>query len=132
MNRRDFLKCIGGCAAGAVWTGAAGAASKPTNRQRPNIVFFMIDDMGWRDVGFMGSTYYETPHIDRLASEGMRFTDGYAACAVCSPTRAAVQTGRYPARPAGSALAAFSGSCCSSNDCAISAPIAQRVTNVIL
>jgi len=60
-----------------------------------NIVLFLIDDLGWRDLGCQGSTFYQTPHIDRLAGEGARFTDAYAACAVCSPTRAAIITGRY-------------------------------------
>ncbi len=65
---------------------------------KPNIVLFLIDDLGWRDVGCNGSTFYQTPNIDRLAREGVRFTDAYAACAVCAPTRAAVLTGKYPAR----------------------------------
>ena len=65
---------------------------------RPNIVLFLIDDLGWMDLGCQGSTYYQTPNIDRLAEEGVRFTDAYAACAVCSPTRAALLTGKYPAR----------------------------------
>jgi arylsulfatase A len=65
---------------------------------RPNIVLILVDDMGWRDLTCYGSTFYETPHIDRLASQGMRFTDAYAACSVCSPTRASVLTGQYPAR----------------------------------
>ena len=65
---------------------------------RPNIVFILTDDLGWTDLGCCGSTYYETPHIDRLAAEGMRFTDGYAAGCVCSPTRASILTGKYPAR----------------------------------
>jgi len=65
---------------------------------RTNIVLFLIDDLGWRDLGCQGSTYYRTPNIDRLAREGARFTDAYAACAVCSPTRAAILTGKYPAR----------------------------------
>jgi len=64
----------------------------------PNIILFLIDDLGWRDLGCQGSSYYQTPHMDRLAREGVRFTDAYAACAVCSPTRAAVLTGKYPAR----------------------------------
>jgi len=68
-------------------------AAKPLN-----FVLFLVDDLGWTDLACQGSKYYETPHLDRLAAEGMRFTDAYAACAVCSPTRAAVQTGRYPAR----------------------------------
>jgi arylsulfatase A len=65
---------------------------------RPNFVFFLIDDLGWTDVGCYGSDFYETPHIDRLAGQGMLFTDAYAACCVCSPTRAAVLTGKYPGR----------------------------------
>ena len=64
----------------------------------PNIILFLIDDLGWRDLGCQGSTFYQTPHIDQLAAEGVRFTDAYAACAVCSPTRAAILTGKYPAR----------------------------------
>ena len=67
-------------------------------QSKPNIVLFLIDDLGWMDLSCQGSDYYQTPNIDRLAQEGMRFTNGYAACAVCSPTRAAVQTGRYPGR----------------------------------
>lgn len=65
---------------------------------RPNIVLFLIDDLGWRDLGCQGSTYYQTPQIDQLAEDGVRFTNAYAACAVCSPTRASVLTGKYPAR----------------------------------
>jgi arylsulfatase A-like enzyme len=61
-------------------------------------VFFLIDDLGWKDLGCYGSTFYETPHIDRLAAQGMRFTNAYAACPVCSPTRASILTGKYPAR----------------------------------
>lgn len=65
---------------------------------KPNFVFILIDDMGWRDAGCFGSTFYETPNIDRLASKGMKFTNAYAACPVCSPTRASIMTGKYPAR----------------------------------
>jgi len=65
---------------------------------RPNIVFFLIDDLGWSDVGCFGSTFHETPNIDRLASESMSFTQAYAASPVCSPTRASIMTGKYPAR----------------------------------
>lgn len=64
---------------------------------QPNIIFILMDDMGWRDLSCYGSTFYETPHLDRLAAEGMRFTDAYAACPVCSPTRASLLTGKYPA-----------------------------------
>jgi arylsulfatase A-like enzyme len=68
------------------------------NKQQPNFVFFLVDDLGWTDLGCYGSTFYETPNIDQLAAEGMRFTDAYAACPVCSPTRASIMTGKYPAR----------------------------------
>lgn len=64
---------------------------------QPNIILILIDDLGWRDLGCYGSTFYETPNLDRLAQEGMRFTDAYAACPVCSPTRASLMTGKYPA-----------------------------------
>lgn len=64
----------------------------------PNVVFIMVDDYGWSDVGYNGSTFYETPNIDRLASEGMIFTDGYAAAPISSPSRVSLMTGKYPAR----------------------------------
>ena len=66
--------------------------------ERPNVLFLIADDLGQRDLGCYGSTFYETPNLDRLAKEGALFTNGYAACPVCSPTRAAVQTGRWPQR----------------------------------
>ncbi len=74
------------------------AAIAGGEKARSNFVFFLVDDLGWRDLGCYGSTFYETPHLDRLASTGMRFTDAYAACPVCSPTRASIMTGKYPAR----------------------------------
>ena len=66
--------------------------------EKPNIIIFLIDDLGATDVGCFGSKFYETPNIDRLAKDGCRFTQTYAACTVCSPTRAAIITGKYPAR----------------------------------
>jgi len=66
--------------------------------QPPNVVLILVDDLGWMDLGCQGSDYFETPHIDALAASGIRFTEAYAACAVCSPTRAAVMTGKSPAR----------------------------------
>jgi arylsulfatase A-like enzyme len=63
-----------------------------------NVVLLLADDLGWSDLGCTGSTFYETPAIDRLATQGLRFTRGYAACNVCSPTRASLMTGKYPAR----------------------------------
>ncbi len=67
-------------------------------RTQPNIIFILLDDMGWRDLNCCGSTFYETPNIDRLCREGMRFDSGYAACPVCSPSRASYMTGCYPVR----------------------------------
>lgn len=64
----------------------------------PNVILILIDDMGWTDLSCYGSKFYETPNIDRLAASGMRLTNGYSACTVCSPTRSAVMTGKYPAR----------------------------------
>lgn len=64
----------------------------------PNVVFFLVDDLGQRDLGCYGSTFYETPNLDRLAKEGVRFTDAYAACPVCSPTRASIMSGQWPQR----------------------------------
>ncbi|HCO92573.1 MAG TPA: sulfatase [Phycisphaerales bacterium] len=102
MNRRDFLKALGfGAAAlaGSAGLGLGQAASAARRKSgKLNFVFFLIDDLGWTDLGCYGSTFYETPNIDRLASEGMRFTDAYAACPVCSPTRGSIVTGKYPAR----------------------------------
>ncbi len=66
--------------------------------EKPNLLFVLVDDLGWTDLGCFGSAYYQTPNIDRLASQGMRFTDAYSACTVCSPTRASIMTGQYPAR----------------------------------
>lgn len=66
--------------------------------EKPNIVLFLADDLGWTGLRSFGSDFYETPNLDQLAQEGMRFTDAYAACTVCSPTRASILTGKYPAR----------------------------------
>ncbi len=91
MNRPSVL-CV--MAFVLICTGSVGNAAE----RRPNVVVFMIDDLGWTDAGCYGSDLYETPNIDRLAAGGMRFTDAYAACTVCSPTRAAMMTGMYPPR----------------------------------
>tara|TARA_R110002049_G_scaffold4601_5_gene32294 strand:+ start:417471 stop:418916 length:1446 start_codon:yes stop_codon:yes gene_type:complete len=77
---------------------ATEANANTTADARTNVVLILIDDLGWKDLACYGSDYYQTPHIDQLANEGMRFTDGYAACNVCSPTRAALMSGKYPAR----------------------------------
>ena len=67
-------------------------------RRSPNVVLILIDDYGWTDTGYNGSTFYETPNIDKLARSGMVFTNAYSASPVCSPTRSAIMTGKYPAR----------------------------------
>ncbi|MFK7983777.1 MAG: sulfatase [Saprospiraceae bacterium] len=71
---------------------------KPPNLTQPNIVLFYADDLGWMDLAIQGSTYYETPNIDRIAKEGMRFTNAYANAANCAPSRACLMTGLYPPR----------------------------------
>ncbi len=68
------------------------------NDRQPNVVFILVDDLGWSDLGYCGSDFYETPHIDRLAEKSLRFRHAYAAAPVCSPTRAAILTGKSPAR----------------------------------
>jgi arylsulfatase A len=69
-----------------------------TAQQKPNVVFFLVDDLGQRDVGCYGSQFYETPAIDQLAQEGVLFNNAYSTCHVCSPSRASILTGKYPAR----------------------------------
>jgi len=75
---------------------AALYATQPA--RRPNVIVVLADDLGWSDLACYGSDLHETPHLDRLAKNGMRFTQNYSACTVCSPTRAALLTGKYPAR----------------------------------
>ncbi|MCY2987064.1 MAG: sulfatase-like hydrolase/transferase, partial [Planctomycetota bacterium] len=77
---------------------AALPAAAPQRSDKPNVLFILVDDYGIQDVGVEGSTFYETPYIDALARGGMRFTRGYAACQVCSPSRASILLGKYPAR----------------------------------
>lgn len=94
LSRREFFRVLGAGTAlmalpSCLWT---------QTTQKTNFVFFLVDDLGWADVGFNGSKFYETPNIDRLAQQGMRFTDAYAASPVCSPTRASILSGKYPAR----------------------------------
>ncbi|MEE3035227.1 MAG: sulfatase [Bacteroidota bacterium] len=74
---------------------AIGCSSKSSN---PNVIFILVDDLGWNDLGYSGSTFYETPNIDALSQESFEFTNAYAASPVCSPTRASIMTGKHPAR----------------------------------
>lgn len=92
MSRRRYWMCLA-----LVFLASASGCKSPT-AERPNFVFFLIDDLGWTDTGVYGSTFYETPNIDRLAHEGVRFTQFYSASPVCSPTRASIMTGKDPAR----------------------------------
>lgn len=91
MNKRQLLS-ISAAALIAL------PASIQAQKQKPNVVFILIDDMGWKDLGCYGSDYYQTPHIDQFAGESVKFSNGYAACTVSSPTRASIMTGKYPAK----------------------------------
>ena len=81
-----------------LFVAALAANIQASEEQRPNVIFFLVDDMGWADLGCYGSSFYETPAIDHLAAEGRRFDNAYASCHVCSPSRASILTGKYPAR----------------------------------
>ena len=76
----------------------AGTCTLEAAPERPNFVFILADDLGWSDLGCYGSSFYETPALDALAADSLRFTNAYAACQVCSPTRASILSGKYPAR----------------------------------
>jgi arylsulfatase A-like enzyme len=82
----------------ATLTGGTASPEAPGTRRPLNVVLFVVDDLGWADLGSYGSTFHLTPSVDRLAAGGVRFTDAYAASPVCSPTRAALMTGRHPVR----------------------------------
>jgi arylsulfatase A len=104
-DRRSLLKALGLGAAAAALPKSAAAADEPAGRGRaerhdapPNVVLILADDLGWAELGCCGNAFNETPHLDRLAREGMRFTQAYASAPVCSPYRAALMTGQHPAR----------------------------------
>jgi arylsulfatase A len=102
-NRRDFIRIAGMAAASMAVGGCAAAKSLSgltcsRDDRRPNIVFILIDDLGWKDTGVTGSKYYQTPAIDKMASEGMLFENAYSAAPVCTPSRGAIVSGKYPAR----------------------------------
>ncbi len=96
VNRRQFLKQTAAMTASLIASPTLTAAGQPP--RRPNILFILADDMGLMDTPLYGSRYYETPNLERLAHRGMLFTNAYAASPLCSPTRASIMTGRYPAR----------------------------------
>ena len=77
-------------------TQAQGTLRKNNLTNKPNIIFILVDDMGWKDLGVYGSTFYESPNLDKLAAQGMQFTDAYASSPVCSPSRSSIMTGQVP------------------------------------
>jgi len=83
---------------GSIATDWVGGSSPIRAGERPNVLFVFLDDFGWRDAGFMGSDFYETPHLDRLAAQGMVFTDAYANASNCAPSRACLLSGQYTPR----------------------------------
>lgn len=108
MDRREFIKLVlrsellrraaSACFGTATIAWPTFGLARSNSPRKPNFLFILADDLGWSQIGCYGSNFYETPNLDRLASEGMKFTDAYAACPVCSPTRASIMTGKYPAR----------------------------------
>lgn len=94
IARRQFIEGLAAAGAAAMVLGHRSARG----RAFPNVVVMVADDLGWTDLGCYGSTFYDTPHLDGLAARGLRFTQAYATCPVCSPTRASIVTGKFPAR----------------------------------
>src|SRR3954454_19846897 len=92
LSRRGFLQSLGAGATGTAVGQSAGSA------KQPNVLFVLLDDLGWHDTGPYGNEFIDTPNLNRFAAESARFTNAYAACPVCSPTRASILTGEYPAR----------------------------------
>ena len=101
LNRREFLRAAGLTAAALAIPGCAGhlrQASGGKSTDKPNVVIIFCDDVGYADIGVFGAKGYETPNLDRMAAEGVKFTDFYAAASSCTPSRAALMTGCYPQR----------------------------------
>lgn len=98
INRREFVKLTAAAGALAAVPGLAGCRGSVADGHMPNIVLLFADDLGYGDLGCYGSQTIRTPNLDRLAAEGVRFTDFHSLCSVCSPSRASLLTGRYPSR----------------------------------
>ncbi|MFH1715751.1 MAG: sulfatase-like hydrolase/transferase, partial [Planctomycetota bacterium] len=101
MNRRCFLQTMLAAAAGSTARdlyARSESAAQRSNAKPPNVIIIFADDQGYRDLGCYGSPNIKTPHIDRMAEEGVRFTDFYVGAPICSPSRAALMTGCYPSR----------------------------------
>jgi arylsulfatase A-like enzyme len=96
QTRREFLKLAGLAAASGLAASCAGMeTTEKGKKDRPNIIFIMVDDMGWADLGCYGSKEIKTPNIDRMAAEGIRFTQAYSGCTVCAPARSVLMTGTH-------------------------------------
>ena len=101
MSRREFLRCAGLTAAALALQGCTSDLqweSGEKSTDKPNVVIIFCDDVGYADIGVFGAKGYETPDLDRMAAEGVKFTDFYAAAPSCTPSRAALMTGCYPQR----------------------------------
>ena len=101
FSRREFLRAAGLTAAALAMPGCGGQlrqASSGKSTDKPNVVIIFCDDVGYADIGVFGAKGYETPNLDRMAAEGVKFTDFYAAASSCTPSRAALMTGCYPQR----------------------------------
>jgi len=98
VGRRRFIEATVATTALAASANVHGAAQSRSNLRRPNVLFILADDLGYGDLSCYGRPDYQTPALDRLARQGVRFTSNYAAAPVCTPTRCAYVTGRYPQR----------------------------------
>ena len=98
LNRRDFLKTAGFTAAALALHGCGSALKQASSTDKPNVIIIFCDDVGYADVGVFGARGYKTPNLDRMAAQGVKFTDFYAAAPSCTPSRAALMTGCYPQR----------------------------------
>ena len=97
-TRREFMGAVGFGVVGWGMSESPANGKAATGNKKPNVVFILADDLGWAELGCYGNPFNETPNLDELAGQGLRFTDAYAAAPVCSPYRAALMTGQYPAR----------------------------------
>ena len=98
IGRRDFLKKVSTGMISLSLTLFFPTILKAGQQNRPNVIFFLIDDLGWKDLSCYGSKFYETPAIDNLANEGVRFTQAYCAHPRCVPSRYSIMSGKFPAR----------------------------------
>ncbi|MHC4756694.1 MAG: sulfatase-like hydrolase/transferase, partial [Planctomycetota bacterium] len=97
FSRRDFLRCLG-LGTGALFLNSVVKGQQPPPSKRPNVIVFLADDLGYGDLGCYGHPFIKTPNLDKFARQGTRFTDCYSAAPICSPSRAALLTGRFSYR----------------------------------